>query len=331
MLVGAGKQVEQLMDSLEKFEATERVEHFPVDKQGVPHPSEVRSFDYVVAVSHQPNGVINLDEYRNGSLDPAQFPASIATEGLPAMALVFHPEMISDFDFSCEGLGQASTGPAWQVHFLQKPNRSNRIRAYVVSGRYYPIALKGRAWIDAATYQVVRLESETVNPMPQIHLQRERLSIQYAPVEFYSRNVRLYLPSHVELLVVKDKGSYYRTHAFSNFQLFSVGTGQKIGAPKESYTFTNLSDQNVSGQFTVTPLFGHSLSPISVTFTIPPHGTVYKAVGPGKDLNISSDLIASARFVYAGLPGTVQGNASLASVSTLEIVPESEVPAASND
>jgi tetratricopeptide (TPR) repeat protein len=331
ILTGAGKQVERLMDSLEKFEATERVEHFTVDKQGALRSPEVRSFDYVVSVSHPRHGVINLDEYRNGSLDPTQFPASIATEGLPSTALIFLPEMISDFDFNCEGLGGASQGPAWQLHFRQKPNRSNRIRAYVVGGRYYPIKLKGRAWIDAATYQVVRLESETVDPIPEIHLQRERLSIEYAPVEFTSRNVRLYLPSHAELLVVRDKSAFYRTHAFSNFQLFSVGTGQKIGAPNESYTFTNLSDQNVSGQFTITPLFGHSLSPISVTFTISPHATVYKAVGPGKDLNIPSELIASARFVYAGVPGTIQGNASLTNASTLEIVPEPANPAAPYD
>ena len=272
--------------------------------------------------------MIGLDEYRNGSLDPAQFPANVATDGLPAMAIVFHPQMISDFDFHCEGLGQASAAPAWQVHFQQNPHRPIRIRSYVVGGNYYPVALKGRAWIDAATYQVVRLESELVEPIPQIHFVRERLSIDYAPVEFFSRNVRLYLPSHAELLMVKDKSAFYRTHTFSNFQLFSVGTEQKIATPKESYTFTNLSDQDVSGQLTVTPLLGHSLKPISITFTIPPRATVHKIVGPGKDLNISADLIDSARFVYAGVSGAIQGNATLTSVSTLEIVPESENPTA---
>jgi tetratricopeptide (TPR) repeat protein len=323
VLAGAGKQVENFMDSLEKFEATERVEHFPVDKRGELHSSETRSFDYIVSVVHEPHGVIDLQEYRNGSLDPAQFPASVATNGLPAMAMVFHPHMMSDFDFTCEGLGQASGRPAWQVRFQQNPNRPIRIQSYIVAGNYYPVELKGRAWIDAATYQVVRLESELVKPIPQIHLQRERLTIAYAPVQFYSQNIQLWLPARAELLVVMDKTAFYRTHSFSNFSLFSVGTNQKIGAPKESYSFTNLSDQSVSGQLTVTPVLGHSLTPISVTFTIPARQSVYKVVGPGKDLDISAELIASARFVYTGAPGMIQGNATMASASTLEIVPQS--------
>jgi tetratricopeptide (TPR) repeat protein len=324
VVAGAGRQVEHLMDSLERFEATERVEHFPVDKQGKLRSSETRSFDYVVSVLHAPRGAISLEEYRNGRLGSDQFPASMATNGLPAMATIFHPQMTSGFDFTCEGLGQVSGHPAWQVRFQQNPNQPNRIRAYVIAGNYYPIALKGRAWIDAATYQVVRLESELVKPIPQIHLLRERLSIDYAPVQFNSRNVQLWLPSRAELLVVMDKASFYRTHSFSDFQLFSVGTNQKFGAPKESYNFTNLSGQNVKGQLTVTPVPGRSLTTISVTFTIPPRASVYKTVGPGKDLNISADLIASARFIYAGVPGSVQADATLSSVSTLEVVSESE-------
>jgi tetratricopeptide (TPR) repeat protein len=327
VLSGAGKQVEQLMASLEKFTAIERVDHFTVGKLGDLHSPEMRSFDYVVSVSQKPNGLIELEEYRNGSLDPAQFPAQVATEGLPAMALVFHPQMISDFDFVCEGLGQASGHPAWQVHFQQKPNRPGRIRAYVVAGNYHSIALKGRAWIDASTDQVVRLESELVKPMPEIHLLRERLSIDYAPVQFHSRDSQLWLPSHAELLVALDNKAFYRTHAFSNFQLFSVGTGEKQGAPREFYSFTNLSDHDVNGRLTITPVLGRSLTPISVTFTIPPRRSVYKAVGPGKDLDISADSIASARFAYVGVPGAIQAEATLANASTLEIVPEPPVPA----
>jgi tetratricopeptide (TPR) repeat protein len=331
VLKGAGTQVEQLANGLEKFTATERVEHFPVSKLGDLRSPETRSFDYVVSVSQKPDGFIQLEEYRNGSIDPALFPAYIATKGLPGMALVFHPRMASDFDFICEGLGQASGRPAWQVHFQQKPNRPSRIRAYIISGNFHSVPLKGRAWIDASTYQVVRLESELVKPMPEIGLQRERLSIDYAPVQFHSRDIQLWLPSRAELLVAWGNKDFYRTHAFSNFQLFSVGTGQTLGAPKESYSFTNLSDQDVNGQLTITPLLGRSLTPVSITFTIPPRRSVYKTVGRGKDLDISADSIASARFVYVGVPGIVHVEAKLTSASTLEIVPQSQSPAAPQD
>ena len=317
-----GKQVEELMSSLEKFSATERVNHFTVDKQGGLRAPQIRSFEYVVAVKQLPHGLIALDEYRDGSLDPSQFPASIATNGLPAMALVFHPQMSSDFNFVCEGMGQVSGSPAWQVHFQQKPDRPSRIHAYVIAGNYHSVPLKGRAWIDAATYQLARLEFELVKPMPEIHLLRERVSIDYAPVQFRSRDVQLWLPSHADLLISRDNKAFFRTHSFSNFQLFSVGTGQQLQVRKESYSFKNLTDGDVSGQLTITPKEGSTLSSVSITFTIPARQVVIKLVGPGKDLNISPESIGSARFVYSGSPGAVQADAMLTRESTLEVVPE---------
>lgn len=322
VLKRVGKQVEELMSSLEKFSATERVNHFTVDKQGELRAAQIRSFEYVVAVKQLPHGLIALDEYRDGSLDPSLFPASIATNGLPAMALVFHPQMSSDFNFVCEGMGQISGSPAWQVHFQQKPDRPSRIHAYVIAGNYHSVPLKGRAWIDAATDQLARLEFELVKPMPEIHLLRERVSIDYAPVQFRSRDVQLWLPSHADLLISRDNKAFFRTHSFSNFQLFSVGTGQQLQVRKESYSFKNLTDGDVSGQLTITPKEGSSLSPVTITFTIPARQVVIKLVGPGKDLNISPDSIGSARFVYTGSPGAVQADAMLTRESTLEVVPE---------
>src|SRR5262249_28079370 len=100
--------------------------------------------------------------------------------------------------------------------------------------------------------------------------------------------------------------AFFRTHSFSNFTLFSVGAGQKLGAPKESYTFTNLTDQDVRGQLTITPVAGLSLPPLSITFTIPPRQSVFKAVGPGKDLNISAVRVFRRACSGGGRRGALQ-------------------------
>ena len=328
VLNGAGKRVEELVSNLEKFSAKEQVQHFSVDRKGEMHSPEVRSYEYLAVVSHEPRNPIYLEEYRDGTLASTVFPAGIATKGLPAMALIFHPQMSSDFDFVCEGLGKTGGRPAWQVHFQQRADRESRIRAFVIAGHYYPLSLKGRAWIDAATFQVARLETELINPVPEIHFKQEHLSIQYEPVRFRSQNVQIWLPKTAELFVERNNAAFYRTHTFSQFQLFNVGVSQKFQAPKESYSFTNLSDREVSGQFTITPLPQHSLTPITITFTIPPMDSVSKVVGRGKDLNIPPDWIDSARFVYGGDPGIIEVNASLTKESTLEVDPEPQSPAA---
>jgi Tfp pilus assembly protein PilF len=330
VLTGASKTVVELMDNIEKFSAKEEVKHYPVDKFGQMHAPQVRSYEYVATVT-QVNGIVQLEEYRDGSLSPELFPAHIATEGLPAMALVFHPQMSVDFRFVCEGLGSAEGRPAWQVHFEQRPDRPSRMRAYVIGGNYYSVPIKGRAWIDANSFQLVRLESESMLRMPNIQLRRDQVDIIYAPVKFRSRNLELWLPRSAEVFVEKEKYAYYRTHAFSDFQIFSVGTNQKIQAPKESYSFTNLSNKEILGRLTITPVMERSITPISITFTIPPQASVIKTVGRGKDLDIPPDWIASARFVYQGAPGIVEGDALLTNASTLEIVPESQLPAAARN
>jgi hypothetical protein len=321
VLHGVGLRMTQLVANLEKFSATEHIEHFRVDAADTLRSRESRSFDYLVLVSQNSDHGFQLDEYRDGTTDPSQFPAGIATEALPVMALIFHPVMVSDFNISCEGLGQWDGRPAWQVRFEQRQDRANRIRYYKIHGNYYPVALKGRAWIDAATFQVLRLETDLVRPVKEIELAQERLSIEYGEVQFHSHELQLWLPKSAELYWDRHRHSYYRRHDFSNFKIFAVDTNQKLQRPKESYSFTNTSTHDVTGVLTVTPVASSNLRAVSVKFVIPAGASVLKSLGLGKDVSIPGDLVESARYVYDAPAGSVNVDANLATESTLEVIP----------
>jgi hypothetical protein len=320
VLHGIGVRMEQFVANLEKFSATEQVEHFRVDDSGVRGAPEARSFEYVVTISHNSKGLFILDEYRNGSVNQEQFPAKIATLGLPAMAMIFHPTLVPDFTFKCEGLGSWAGRPAWQVHFEQRPDRPSRIRSYGIQGKHYPVPLKGRAWIDPGTSQVVRLESALVKPLKEIDLTQEYFSISYASVRFRSSTQQLWLPQVAELYVERQGRRYCRRHTFSDFKIFTVETAQVIQAPKESYSFTNTSDQAIGGTLTVEPASGLTLNSVSINFTIPANGTIYKLVGPGKDVSMPVDSVGSATFAYDGPAGIVKVDAYLVKESTLDVI-----------
>jgi len=326
VLQGAGHRVKQLAANLERFSATEHVEHFAVDSLGARHAPEDRSFEYVVTVMQSGNGLILLDEYRNGSTDQALFPARIATMGLPAMALIFHPQLATDFHFRCEGLGRWDGHPAWQVHFAQREDRANRMRSYRVGGAVVSVPMKGRAWIDAATYQVVHLDSELVHPLRGIGLTEERLSIDYKPVHFQTHTARLWLPQAAEIYVERAGRRYYRRHTFSDFKIFTVDTEQKIHPPKESYAFTNTSDRDITGILTVTPLPGKAAHAITIKFTIPAGGSIFKIVGPGKDVSIPVESVGGATFVHNGPADAIRADAYFVRESTLDIIADTAVP-----
>jgi hypothetical protein len=322
VLHGAGERMTQLISNLEKFSATEHITHFSVDKAGVLRDRETRSFEYVVVVSQNGLQGFLYDEYRNGVVNPFQFPQGISTDGLPGLAGIFHPVMVSDFKLSCEGLGQWNGHPAWQVRFEQRPDRLNRMRAYNLKGSYTSVALKGRAWIDAGTYQILRLETDLVQPVKELELTHERLSIEYGEVQFHSHDLQLWLPKSAELYWERHNHRYYRRHDFSNFKIFSVETDQKYQRPKESYSFTNTSDRDIPGLLIVSPVSGSTLSAVSIAFTVPAGRSVFKTIGTGKDVGIPGELVGSAKYTYKGQADSVKVDAYLATESTLEVVPD---------
>jgi hypothetical protein len=329
VLGSVSDRTQQFAADLEKFRATERIQHFEVDKKGTRYAPESRTFDYVVAVGHYPNGALHIEEYRNGSQDPHNFPEKIDTLGLPAFALLFQPRLAADFTFSCEGLGQWRGRPAWLVRFEQRPDRPSEMRAYMVNNFTYPIALKGRAWIDAATMQVIHLESDLSKPAFLIDLTLEHFSIDYAPVRFHTKDVQLWLPQDAALYVEQRKHRYYREHSFRNFQCFAVEASQVIAAPADSYAFTNRSDHDVSGVLTVTPVAGAELSvPISIRFKIAPGARVFKAVGKGKDVDLAAGSVASATFAHDGDAASVSAEAFFSRETTLELISDAPVASA---
>ncbi|MGB8457388.1 MAG: carboxypeptidase regulatory-like domain-containing protein [Candidatus Acidiferrum sp.] len=329
ILQGAGRRAEQLLNSMQKFDASERVEHYKLSTAGIPGSADVRSFDYVVSVSHDPHGSFHLQEYRNGVIvSPAQFPSGIATANLSLHALIFHPRLASGFHFACEGLGEWKAHSAWLVRFEEKPGNLNPFRSYEIDGVHYPVLLTGRAWIDASTFQVVHLESDLLNPVPKIRLSREHISIDYAAVQFRSRHQQLWLPQSADLYVELNGHRFYRRHTFSNFKIFSTDTAQQVQGPKASFCFTNTSGSLITGVLNATPVSGKALKPASLTLAIPAKSTVCKTVGAGKEVNIPVEFLATSSFAFDGPAGSVETESYLPNGSAPQLISNGNPPLA---
>jgi len=325
VLRGVGERMAEFVQALERFTATEKLEHFSVDRNGSRKSPETRSFTYVVSVSRNNLGTFLLDEYRNGKEDAEQFPAHTASRGSPAMALLFHPALAPDFDFRCEGLGQWNGRSAWQVHFAQRPDRPIRIRSYSVGGRSAGLPLQGRVWIDPGNYQVLRLESELMRPIPEIALTHEHFTIDYQPVQFRSTGQQLWLPQMAELYVERKGKRFYRRHVFSDFMLFNVDASQNIQIPHESFSFTNLSDRSISGQLTVERRGSANNDPITLWFAVPAHQRIFKLVGPGKDINLPISAVGDATFIHEGDSGAIKVDTHLSRESAVDVIPQTSI------
>jgi len=227
----SGARVKQLVDDVSRIAAVEHLVHEQVDEMGNAITKETRNYDYIASISEGQPGFLAVDEDRLERTARARFPDGIASGGFAALALVFHPDMRENFEMTCEGLGSWHGQATWLVHFKQREDRPARMQDYRIGDDVYSVHLKGRAWITADTFEIVRIESELMAPMPQIQLRCEQQVVEYGPIQF-QKNVELWLPKKAEIYLDYRKHRYYRSHGYDHYLLFSVDSVEKRNEPK---------------------------------------------------------------------------------------------------
>lgn len=220
----SGERVKELVNDVSRIGAIEHLLHQQMDEMGNPATKETRNFNYVATISEEKPGFLQVEEGRSERLTRFDFPDEIASGGFMALALVFHPTLRDNFEMTCEGLGRWHGQATWLVHFKQREDKPARIHDYRVGGDIYSLRLKGRAWITADKFQIVRIESELISPMPQIRLRNEQQVVEYGPVQFKGKTMELWLPQTAEIYLDFRKRRYFRSHTFDHYMLFSVDT-----------------------------------------------------------------------------------------------------------
>ena len=227
----SGKRVQELVEDVTRFAAVEDLFHQALDEYGTPVRTETRKFNYVASISEPQPGFLAVDEFRAEKLSLSGYPDKIASTGFAALALVFHPHMRDSFEMLCEGLGDWHGQASWLVHFRQRDDRPNHMHSYKVGNQIHAVKLKGRAWITADKFQIVRIEAEMINPMPEIQLLSEHQVVDYGPIPFQKKNTTLWLPKSAEIYFDFRKHRYYRRHSFDHYMLYSVDSAEKRKEP----------------------------------------------------------------------------------------------------
>ena len=169
-----------------------------------------------------------------------------------SLALIFHPDIRDDFQISCEGLTQWRGQATWLIYFRQRDDRPSRFGNYVVNSQSYPVRLKGRTWISASNFEIVRMESELVSPVNKLSVQHQ--IVYYGPIHFQKMNVDLWLPQTVDIYLEIDRHRYYRRHTFDQYLLFAVNSEGKLPTLKAGPNGTLVpDDQHKTGPNGVIP------------------------------------------------------------------------------
>lgn len=234
----ASQQALQLVDNLQRFSARERIEHIEFGKDGKKHNSSAESVNYVAEIQ-QNRQALWVDEYRTGETETESDQPLLTDTGTAAFALIFHPRLIGNFNIRCEGKADFRGTPSWQLRFEESADPSKSFHQIRIKNSVYQLRFKGRAWIAADGYEVLRLQTDLIAPVPQIDLQVEHLDISYAPVSFEKRKLQVWLPESASLYIAYHGHRYARLHNFNQFQLFTIATEQTVKTPPASEASPN--------------------------------------------------------------------------------------------
>jgi hypothetical protein len=217
-----------LAANLEKFTAREHIDYLKLDPTGFPKDSNSGTFDYVYWIQQQNAGVVSR-ESRSPIKGSTSFRESEQDIGLASLGLIFLPDLHTDYEMKCEGLDNRDGQSFWVIHFQHRKDRPSRTLE-LTDG--YRGKLKGRAWISTDGSQVNRLEAKLMGDVPALRLEELAVSVDYTLVQTPSKNLGVWLPKRIVAYWTFDTYRLVLAHTFSDYQLFEIGTEEKIEKPK---------------------------------------------------------------------------------------------------
>jgi hypothetical protein len=188
VLKHAGERAKELIANLRDFDAHERIRYSQTDDLGIPEMSVDAKFDYLVDFGEK-SDALKVHETRTPLAASGNAHISeIADRGLPVLALIFNPNLQSDYEMRCEGFAQRNNQPAWVVYFRQSKEKRPRTFGIRTENQVLQVSLKGRAWIAPDSGQVMHLETNLVQGIATLGLRDNAVSVDHAPVKFQSRD-----------------------------------------------------------------------------------------------------------------------------------------------
>jgi hypothetical protein len=108
------------------------------------------------------------------------------------------------------------------IGFAQDPMRVHRAAEFSSDGRRAALLVQGLAWVDAATFEILRMKIWLLAPRDDIGLNSQVSTVEFYPVIPAGSDKELWLPGDVSVEIEYQGADFRNTHHYSDFRLFRV-------------------------------------------------------------------------------------------------------------
>lgn len=232
ILAAAGKNVATLYHDFQDSTSLEKVRQQQLRGNGEVSNEAFGKFHYLCLMPSDPH-VPAFSEYRK-SADPAWAAGGVLkggymlTSGFVSAAMVFFPDYQSGSEFRYLGRQKVDGHETYVVAFAQIPMKTRLVGSFTIGKHSAPTFQQGLAWINTQNFQIVRLLTDLLKPLPEVRLSKQTTEINYQAVYFKQIAQSLWLPKDVTVTVDWGGKTLRNDHEYSDFKLFNVGADENI-------------------------------------------------------------------------------------------------------
>jgi len=238
ILDAAGTKILELIKNFPNTSSLEAIHQEKLGRKGGVSDTQNQKFRYLCMVPREAWGPGFL-EYRADFAGNEAIPKGLSegfmlTKGFASTALFFHPTYRSESNFHYLGRQDVNGRSAFVVTFAQIPGKAHLTGNFRRGQTSVTTFSQGLAWIDTTNYQIIRLHTDLLAPLPDLRLEKETMRIDFSEVHFNRLKEAFWLPKEVTVTLDWNGRQLRNRHEYSDFKVYNVDTSERIGKPKAS-------------------------------------------------------------------------------------------------
>jgi len=228
LLLRAGGWAESFWRELGSVSCIETMSQSKIGEKGKVISQQASVYDYVIVSGGKPGRpVIEESRLLQKAPENRRPMAFLVTSGFAVLSLVFHPYYQDSFEFSEVSEGTTDGHTVVRVRFSQITG-TRSMSALRMRGHYFPLTIKGEAWIDAESGAVLEIRSSLLQPKEELGLMALDSSVKYELVNFESARKSCWVPTEASVEATTRRQHWRNLHQFSAHKHFSVESESSV-------------------------------------------------------------------------------------------------------